>query len=104
MKIIWTDFATQNLKVIFKYYAEKASIKVAHKIRKGILNSTHQLIKHPNSGQIEINLIELKLEHRYLISSNYKIIYRIEEEFIIIIDVFDTRQNPNKMVDEIRKL
>jgi toxin ParE1/3/4 len=32
MKIIWTDFAIENLKSIFEYYAIKANRKVAHKI------------------------------------------------------------------------
>ena len=32
MKIIWTDFAIDNLKNIFDHYSTKASKKVAHKI------------------------------------------------------------------------
>jgi toxin ParE1/3/4 len=39
MKIIWTDFAIENLKIIFEYYAKNANKKVAHKIRKQILHS-----------------------------------------------------------------
>lgn len=31
MKIIWTDFAIQNLKDIFDYYSKNANKKVAHK-------------------------------------------------------------------------
>lgn len=104
MEIIWTDFAIQNLKTISEYYAEKASKRVAHKIRKEILNSTRQLKKHPESGQQELNLIQLKQEHRYIVAGNYKVIYRIEKEFIIIIDIFDTRQNPSKMADKTRKI
>ena len=102
MKIIWTDFAIENLKDIFDYYSIKASKKVAHKIRKQIFESTKQLIKNPESGQIEFNLERLKQNHRYLLIGNYKIIYKISEDQIIIADVFDTRQNPIKMNDESR--
>lgn len=102
MKIIWTDFAIENLKSIFDYYADKANRKVAHKIRKQVLESTKQLIKHPESGQLELHLEKLNQQHRYILSSNYKIIYRVDREYIIINDVFDTRQNPIKMIDEKR--
>ena len=103
MKIIWTDFAIENLKDIFHYYSIKASKKVAHKIRKQIFESTKQLAKNPESGQIELNLEKLKQNHRYLVSGNYKVIYKISENKIIIADVFDARQNPSNMNDENRK-
>ena len=79
MKIIWTDFAIENLKDIFDYYSLKTSNKTAHKIRKQILNSTKQLLNNPKSGQLEYNLQRLKQSHRYLVSGNYKIIYRLNE-------------------------
>ena len=97
MKIVWTDFAIRNLKDIFDYYADKADKKVAHKIRRQILKSSKQLIKHPNSGSIEPNLLILNNNHRYLVTGNYKLIYKIVGEEIVINDVFDTRQNPSKM-------
>jgi plasmid stabilization system protein ParE len=103
MKIIWSNFAIENLKDIFDYYTINANKKVAHKIRKQILNSTKQLIKNPESGQIEFYLDKLKQNHRYVLSGHYKIIYRIENDKIFINDVFDARQNPNKMIDEKRK-
>lgn len=55
MKIIWTDFAIENLKIIFEYYTDKANKKVAHKIRKQILNSTRQLVQNPKS--VKLNYI-----------------------------------------------
>ncbi|MBP7174137.1 MAG: type II toxin-antitoxin system RelE/ParE family toxin [Cloacibacterium sp.] len=102
MKIIWTDFAIENLKDIFDYYSVKANKKIAHKIRKSIFASTKQLINHPKSGQIEFNLERLKQNHRYILSGNYKVIYRVFENQIIIYDVFDTRQDSIKMNDENR--
>jgi len=102
MTIIWTDFAIENLKKIFDYYAENATRKVAHKIRKQILLLTKQLIDYPESGQIELDLQKLGQGHRYLVSGNYKIIYRIDQHQVIISDVFDTRQEPIKMNDSNR--
>ena len=102
MKIVWTDFAIRNLKDIFEYYSIEVNKKLAHKIRKQILESSKQLIKNPNSGSVELNLIDLNKNYRYLIIGNYKLIYRIVDNKIIINDVFDTRQNPTKMNDENR--
>ena len=102
MEIIWTDFAINNLKEIFDYYSEIATKKVAHKIKKQILASTKQLVDYPESGQVEFNLQKLNQNHRYLVSGNYKIIYRINKDQVIISDVFDTRQEPTKMNDKNR--
>lgn len=102
MKIIWTDFAIENLKEIFDYFSENASKKIAKNIKKQIFASTKQLIKNPESGQIEFYLEKLKKNHRYVLSGNYKIIYNTENEQIVTHDVFDVRQNPNKMNDQNR--
>ncbi len=103
MKIIWTDFAIENLKDIYDYYASNTNRKVARKILNQILKSTKQLVKNPESGQLEIYLLKTKQNHRYLVSRNYKIIYRIFENQILINDVFDTRQDPTKINEEQRK-
>ncbi|MCD1117991.1 type II toxin-antitoxin system RelE/ParE family toxin [Chryseobacterium turcicum] len=102
MKIIWSEFAIENLKNIFDYYSLKANKKVAHKIRKKIFDSTKRLIQNPESGHIEFYLEQLNQQHRYIICGNYKIIYRIECNDILINDIFDTRQNPIKMIDKKR--
>jgi hypothetical protein len=48
-------------------------------------------------------LMELGEGHRYLIESNYKIIYKEVPEGILITDVFDTRQDPTKINNPKRK-
>ena len=62
---------------IFHYYKHKANLKTARKIVFKIINETIDLDKNPEMGQIEEFLIERPQEFRYLISSNYKIIYYI---------------------------
>lgn len=103
MKLYWSDFASEMLAGIYKYYKENATVKVAKKIKNEIFTATNQLKRHPYSGQIEINLEELKEGHRYLVTGNYKIIYKEIKEGILITDVFDTRQDPVKINDETRQ-
>lgn len=96
-KIVWSAFASQMLQNIYYYHEEHASVAVAQHILSGLFTSTRQLETFPESGQIEKNLKHLKEEHRYLISGNYKIIYKLLESEILITDVFDSRQDPGKM-------
>ncbi len=96
LKIYWTDFSKTQLRDIFEYYKENASLKVAKNITLGIAKETLKLQKQPTIGQIEELLIDRPNEFRYLVYKNYKIIYWInkEENRIEVIDVFDSRQNP----------
>ena len=43
-KVIWSDFAENELDKIFKYYVKKASLKVAKKIIQNILAEPNRLI------------------------------------------------------------
>lgn len=95
--LVWTNFAVSELKAIYLYHRMIAGQKVADKIRQRIFKTTKLLTKQPELGAIEPNLQELKQNYRYLISGNYKIIYKYQENTIYIIDVFDCRQNPQKM-------
>ncbi len=74
-----------------------ASEKVADKIRKAVFDATRPLIKDPLIGAIEENLQDLNQGHRYLVEGNYKIIYKVFQNNIFITDLFDCRQNPQKM-------
>jgi len=103
MKIIWSEFASKTLREIFEYHKTVAGTDIADRLIAKIFNSTEQLINFPNSGQIEETLEKLKEGHRYLVIGNYKIIYKVVQEGILITDVFDTRQDPGKINDPKRK-
>ena len=96
-QVIWTNFAIAELKNIYLYYRMAAGETIAGKLRKSIFSATKQLIKDPFIGVIEENLVGLKQGHRYLVEGNYKIIYRVVNKDIYITDVFDCRQNPQRM-------
>lgn len=100
---IWTNFATSELKSIYLYYKLAVSIGVADNIKKNIFHATKQIIKRPLIGAVEENLINFRRDHRYIVVGNYKIIYRIIEKDIYITDIFDCRQNPQKMKENHHK-
>jgi len=102
-RVIWSDFASETLKEIFTYYKDIAGRNVAKKIKDNIFSSTRQLAKHPESGQIEETLKQLEEGHRYIVRDNYKIVYKLVKEGILITDVFDARQDPIKINNPDRK-
>ena len=97
----WSDNADKRLKEIFDYHKEVANLKTARKIIKQIYNRVTILANNPRAGQREELLKTRPQEFRYLVEGNYKIIYWLEPEKIIISTVFDCRQNPEKMLKDI---
>jgi toxin ParE1/3/4 len=99
-KILWTDFSINQLKDIFDYHLIKASRNVAQRLVQKIIDATVILENNPKAGRKEDLLEDRHQEFRFLIVNNYKIIYWIDSEFSIvnIAVVFDTRQNPKKII------
>ena len=101
LEVYWLELAESKLEDIYSYYSVKVSERVAKKLINGIVDSTIGIEKQPEIGQIEISLKHRKQEFRYLVFKNYKIVYWINYNFkrIEIINVFDTRQDPQKIND-----
>jgi toxin ParE1/3/4 len=98
-RIVWSRFAENELTSIYNYYIENASTNIAQKLLMGIVNAPNIILKNPRIGQVEIDLLELSHEYRYILFKSYKIIYSLdtEKKQIRIADVFDTRQDPKKI-------
>ena len=101
-KIVWSAFSEKQIDDIFNYYTQKATSKVALDIVTKILLAPDILINNPKIGQKEHTLQQRLITYHYILALNYKIIYSIDhdEMLIKIADVFDTRQNPNKIERE----
>jgi plasmid stabilization system protein ParE len=102
LKIYWTDFAKSALRDIFDYYKKRAGLRLSQTLIEGLVHSTEVLSNLPNSGQKEELLANRNEEFRYLVFKNYKIIYWVNQinQRIEIVDVFDTRQNPVKIIKD----
>jgi len=100
LEVYWTDFSKKELKNIFDYYKENASLNIANTLVVGITKETAKLKKQLNIGQKEDLLKKDLRDFRYVVYKNYKIIYlvNLKENRIEIFDVFDTRQNPIKIM------
>jgi toxin ParE1/3/4 len=97
--VVWTEFAESKLTIVFNYYKEKASLKIATQITKEIVKASMKLEKQPFIGALEPLLEARAKEYRYLVQGNYKIIHFFEKEKneVVIAHLFDSRQNPSKI-------
>lgn len=99
MKIIYTEQSLISLEdsLQFLLKVQRIPLEKVFEIRNQLLDKADSLDKNPDLGQHEEYLVHLKKGHRRLIEGTFKIIYRVEGEFIYITDFFDSRQNPKKM-------
>ena len=101
MTVIWTDTAIEDLQNIFDYYLANANHRTALKVTDSIVDVSLTIEITPRIGRRDELLENKKEELRFLIEGNYKILYLIEDNFIVVLTVFDCRQNPKKL--EIKK-
>jgi plasmid stabilization system protein ParE len=98
MNVFLTEPAERFLQEIFRYYQHNVSEQVAKKIIDQILTRVESLEDFAKRGRIEPHLKILNQKHRFVLEHNYKIIYLIEDDNVYVTDIFDTRQNPDKIV------
>ena len=98
MNVKFTASSWRRMQQIRNYHSKKGNSGKGRKITYKILEKAKTLENHPYMGQEEENLKTLGQGHRYLlIDKLYKVIYLIPDSTIFITDIFDTRQDPEKM-------
>ena len=97
IRIEWSELSEKQLKDIFDYYSFEVSSGVARKIINRIIDRVSILESNPLAGPKEELLNDYPEDYKYLVESNYKIIYWKKGNLITIASVFDCRQNPEKI-------
>ena len=97
MEVIWTNPAKRDLRKIYNYFKKKVSQNLAQKVINSIFTNT-SILKNQNIGTKEQLLTQFEQDHRFIIDGNYKIIYIIQNSTVYITHIFDTRQNPTKII------
>ena len=97
-RIIWTQAARADVRKIVKHL-RKHSESNADKVVERIFIRTAALQQgFTRIGAREPLLMGLEIEFRYLIEGKYKIIYYPRNSDVVIAAVFDTRQNPVRLL------
>ena len=92
-KIIWTLKAKNQLFSILEYFAKRNKSKTySLKLHKKIKSEILVTLKQPNIGkQTDV------LNVRGLIIENYIVFYELLDTNIIILNIWDCRQNPENL-------
>ena len=92
-KVEWTRTATLDLEAIVDYIAED-DIEIALSILSRLEQTASDLVKLPGRGRVVPELADYGIQiYRELISSPWRIIYRIAGEKVKVLAVLDGRRN-----------
>ena len=93
MKIRWTARASKNLDKILDYLEDEWDIKTVHNFSAKLLSFLETLKTKPEIGK----LVEKDKKIRaFVLTKQNTLFYRIKDQQIIILQLFDNRMNPNK--------
>jgi toxin ParE1/3/4 len=94
VKVVWTEFAIEDLKSIHDYISRDSKVYASRFVEK-LMSRVDQLETNPKSGRIvpEFNIETL----RELIEGNYRIIYKIDSDFIGIVRVHHSARQLRSM-------
>jgi len=92
-KLVWSFSARTDLQNIYHHYSQYSLI-TADKVIDGIIESSSllEVSGNENVGQFD----EFNSNYRRIISGSYKIFYKNYNTHILIIRIFDSRQDPVK--------
>ncbi len=92
-EVIWTETAKNDLLKIIEYIALKSSnnaLKILNKIKKQVSD----LYFSPERCRIVPELYEQGVtQYREIIISPWRVMYRIQNSFVYVLSVLDSRQN-----------
>jgi addiction module RelE/StbE family toxin len=104
MKLRINPIALQDLQEIKAYIADElCNIDAAIDTLKSIVASYKHLLDFPMMGKALTDTINIPTDYRFIVSGKYLVFYKIEEEFISIYRIFNSRQDFIKILfaDEI---
>ena len=92
LNVVWTFEAENDLDDIYEFYLQ-VSHKIALKIISEIILETDKIVFLE-----EFQVDEINSKYRRIIVRHFKILYRVVSNEIVIFGVFDSRQNPEKLI------
>ena len=95
-KVIWDTFAKASLKSIVEYIKED-SPSAAQKVKSELLKLAKSLNDKPNRFSKEPYLADREGNYRSVSKWSYKIIYKVTETQVYILDIFHTRKDPSEI-------
>jgi len=103
LPIRWDRTAKESLDQIYEYIFQD-SHQNARKVKKELIKLVGSLNDFPEKYSREEFLEEVPGNFRSVSKWNYKVIYEVTEDSIIIVDIFQTRQHPSQISKPIQSM
>ena len=96
--VVWSDKAYDSLRKVHDYITID-SPGGAKKVVLELVRLSQSLENLPRRNPIEQDLANAPVEYRFLVKWSFKIVYTVleGEKMVLVVLVFDTRQNPKKL-------
>lgn len=94
MQILWLKSAELDVKDVVSYY-EQISEQITKTIILHIIESVEKLVDFPEIGIVSEQ--DSRLRKLIVTKYNYVVVYKVDGDDIKIVQVFDTRQDPDKL-------
>lgn len=97
-KAIFSRYAEDDLVEIVEYY-HQINPEYALKLLETIETRVNELKKFPERGRIVPELEEQHiLDYRELIEGNYRLVYAVQEDMVVIHTILDGRRNFEELI------
>ena len=97
-KIRWSRLADLDLQAAHAFL-EKRSPGAAQRFAQEILEALAHIEAHPEAGAVAADLLP-RGTYRHWICGHYRLIFRIDEDWIWLLRIWDSRRNPANLRPE----
>jgi plasmid stabilization system protein ParE len=94
VKIIWSERALAEYEDLVDYLWEEWGEQITMRVLNSLDAAITKIKNHPEHYPV---VIKIKLIRRHVFSPQTSIFYRVKNEDIEIVSLFDNRQNPDKL-------
>jgi plasmid stabilization system protein ParE len=96
--IRWSRLADLDLQAAYTYLSER-NPSAARRLAADILQALEHIKAHPEAGSVALDLFPHG-RYRHWICGNYRIIFRIDDDWIRLLRIWDSRRNPADLKPE----
>jgi toxin ParE1/3/4 len=96
--IRWSRLADLDLQSAYTYLEER-NPSAAQRFAKEVLEALEHIQAHPEAGAIARDLLP-RGPYRHWVCGRHRIIFRVDEDFIWLLRIWDSRRNPEDLKPE----
>ena len=103
MRVRWNDRSKKQLRKTANYIGKKFGATAKRDFLQEMKHTNALLGDNPNMGPREVYLLDLPSMYRSIVVRHYnKIVYRIVDDHIEVVALWDTRKEPKKQAQQIK--